>query len=89
MDLDSEELLTEIRNVNNEITLDLEGISQNLDSFQGNFNMTISFFEGLDNNLEFVTYIYEEYQLYIVLYIVLGVIALLLAIKLFLLIFNF
>ena len=90
MDLDTDELLIELRTVNSDITEDLSSISGSLDSFTDDFNTTLAFFKSIDRSLESVYGVYHEYEYHIqvILYIILGIIGLILFIQLTVLLFK-
>ena len=77
-DLDTDELLIELRTVNSDITEDLSSISGSLDSFTDDFNTILAFFKGIDRSLESVYGVFYEYEYHIqiILYIILGIIGL-------------
>ena len=75
-DMNSAELVQEFKEANDIIPEDLLSISQNMESFQSDFNATIKFFGNLENTLDMFYSLYEEYQtpLYLCLYVIMVVI---------------
>ena len=80
-DLETDELLGELKHISNFVSRDFAEISQTLYFLESNYNVSLNFFQSFDTSLQTIHQVYTGNRLHILVYVVLFVIGTLLAIK--------
>ena len=87
-DLETNELMVQLRHLSNFVSRDFAEITETLDYLESNYNPSLSFFQSFDKSLSTIQKVYIDYNLHIVWYGALSIIGILFVIKVVTLLIN-